>query len=158
MEEVNGKIMQQGFLESYFQMARKDLNQKAKDARGEIRRLKWEIKQLEDRMKQMLRDMAETKIPREMDLQVLAEDQSSQEQLEAELKHHQGIDKFSPARFKADKTGVKGVIEGAGEQKNSAAFANKADNCLYECNAGSHVQCRLSVEPDSCIRLYPVRD
>ena len=64
MEEVNGKIMQQGFLESYFQMARKDLNQKAKDARGEIRRLKWEIKQLEDRMKQMLRDMAETKIPR----------------------------------------------------------------------------------------------
>ena len=94
MEEVNGKIMQQGFLESYFQMARKDLNQKAKDAQGEIRGLKSEIQQLEDRMKQMLRDMAETKIPREMALQVLAEDQSSKEQLEAELKHHQGIDKF----------------------------------------------------------------
>ena len=58
MEEVNGKIMQQGFLESYFQMARKDLNQKAKDAQGEIRGLKSEIEQLEDRMKQMLRDMA----------------------------------------------------------------------------------------------------
>jgi hypothetical protein len=42
MEEVNGKIMQQGFLESYFQMARKDLNQKAKDAQGEIRGLKSE--------------------------------------------------------------------------------------------------------------------
>ena len=79
MEEVNGKIMQQGFLESYFQMARKDLNQKAKDAQGEIRGLKSEIEQLEDRMKQMLREMA---------LQVLAEDQSSKEQLEAALKHH----------------------------------------------------------------------
>ena len=90
MEEVNGKIMQQGFLESYFQIARKDLNQKAKDAQGQIRRLKSEIKQLEDRMKQMLRDMAETKIPRQMALQVLAEDQSTKEQLEAELKHHQG--------------------------------------------------------------------
>ena len=108
-------------------------------------------------MKQMLRDMAETKIPREMDLQVLAEDQSSKEQLEAELKHHQGIDKFSLPDL-ADKTGVKGVVERAREQKNSVAFANKADNCPYKCNAGSHVQCRLSVEPDSCIRLYPVRD
>ena len=86
MEEVNGKIMPQGFLESYFQMARKDLNQKAKDARGEIRGLKSEIKQLEDRMKQMLRDMAETKIPREMALQVLAGDQASKEQLEASCK------------------------------------------------------------------------
>ena len=94
MEEVNGKIMQQGFLESYFQIARKDLNQKAKDAQGQIRRLKSEIKQLEDRMKQMLRDMAETKIPRQMALQVLAEDQSSKEQLEAELKHHQSTSKF----------------------------------------------------------------
>ena len=41
-------------------------------------------------MKQMLR----TKIPREIALQVLAEDQSSKEQLEAKLKHPQGIDKF----------------------------------------------------------------
>jgi hypothetical protein len=40
LEKVNGKIMQQGFLESYFQMARKDLNQKAKDAQGEVRGLK----------------------------------------------------------------------------------------------------------------------
>ena len=79
MEEVNGKIMQQGFLESYFQIARKDLNKKAKDAQGQIRRLKSEIKQLKDRMKQMLRDMAETKIPRQMALQVLAEDRSIQQ-------------------------------------------------------------------------------
>mgnify|MGYP004138563877 CR=1 FL=1 len=30
MEEVNGKIIQRGFLESYFQIAHKDLNQKPK--------------------------------------------------------------------------------------------------------------------------------
>ena len=70
------------------------MNQKAKDAQGEIRRLKSEINQLEDRMQQMLRDMAETKIPRQMALQVLAEDQSSKEQLEVELKHHQSTSKF----------------------------------------------------------------
>ena len=46
MEEVNGKIIQRGFLESYFQIARKDLNQKAKDAQGQIRRLQSEIQQL----------------------------------------------------------------------------------------------------------------
>ena len=57
-------------------------------------RLKSEIQQLEDRMKQMLRDMAETKIPRQMALQILAGDQSTKEQLEAELKHHQGTNKF----------------------------------------------------------------
>ena len=117
MHEVNGKIMQQGFLESYFQMARKDLNQKAKDAQGEIRRLKWEIKQLEDRMKQMLRDMAETKIPREMDLQVLAEDQSSQEQLEAELKHHQGIDKFRMPDLKLIRQELKEWLKGLESKK-----------------------------------------
>ena len=50
------------------------------------------------------------------------------------------------------------MVEGTGEQKNGVTFANNADNCLYECNAGSHIQCRLSVEPDSCIRLYPVHE
>ena len=104
----------------------------------------------------MLRDMAETKIPREMALQVLAEDQSSKEQLEAELKHHQGIDKFRMPDLKLIRQELKEWLKGLESKKNSAAFANKADNCLYECNAGSHVQCWLSVEPDSCIRLYPV--
>ena len=108
-------------------------------------------------MKQMLRDMAETKIPREMALQVLAEDQSSKEQLEAELKHHQGIDQFSLPDLKLIRQELKEWLKGLESKKNSAAFADKADNCLYECNARSHVQCRLSVEPDSCIRLYPVR-
>ena len=117
MEEVNGKIMQQGFLESYFQMARKDLNQKAKDAQGEIRGLKSEIEQLEDRMKQMLRDMAETKIPREMALQVLAEDQSSKEQLEAELKHHQGIDKFRMPDLKLIRQELKEWLKGLESKK-----------------------------------------
>ena len=117
MEEVNGKIMQQGFLESYFQIARKDLNQKAKDAQGQIRRLKSEIKQLEDRMNQMLRDMAETKIPRQMALQVLAEDQSSKEQLEAELKHHQGTSKFRMPDLKLIRQELEEWLQGIESKK-----------------------------------------
>ena len=44
--------------------------------------------------------MAKTKIPRQMALQVLAEDQFTKEQLEAELKHHQGKNKFRMTHLK----------------------------------------------------------
>ena len=68
-------------------------------------------------MKQMLRDMAETKIPREMDLQVLAEDQSSKEQLEAELKHHQGMDKFRMPDLKLIRQELKEWLKGLESKK-----------------------------------------
>ena len=86
-------------------------------------------------MKQMLRGMAKTKIPRQMTLQVLAEDQSTKEQLEAELKHHQGTNKFRMPDLKLIRQELEEWLQGIREQKNSAAFANQSDNCICECNA-----------------------
>ena len=83
----------------------------------------------------MLRDMAETKIPRQMALQVLAEDQSSKEQLEAELKHHQSTSKFRMPDLKLIRQELEEWLQGIESKKNSAAFAYQLDNCIYECNA-----------------------
>ena len=65
----------------------------------------------------MLRDMAETKIPRQMALQVLAEDQSSKEQLEAELKHHQSTSKFRMPDLKLIRQELEEWLQGIESKK-----------------------------------------
>ena len=68
-------------------------------------------------MKQMLRGMAKTKIPRQMTLQVLAEDQSTKEQLEAELKHHQGTNKFRMPDLKLIRQELEEWLQGIESKK-----------------------------------------
>jgi len=63
--------------------------------------------------------MAETKIPRGMALQVLAEDQSSKEQLEAKLKHPQGIDKFRILDLKLIRQELKEWLKGLESKKTA---------------------------------------
>ena len=54
-----------------------------------------------------------------MALQVLAEDQSSKEQLEAELKHPQGIDKFSIPNLKLIRQELKEWLKGLESKKTA---------------------------------------
>ena len=61
--------------------------------------------------------MAKTKIPRQMALQVLAEDQFTKEQLEAELKHHQGKNKFRMTDLKLIRQELKAWLQGIESKK-----------------------------------------
>ena len=93
-------------------------------------------------MKQMLRGMAKTKIPRQMTLQVLAEDQSTKEQLEAELKHHQGTNKFRMPDLKLIRQELEEWLQGIESKKIAlhslinqiTVYANAALKATY--NAG----------------------